>query len=91
MKAVGEDANYAKWLKNEHNYLPWTNVSIEVLQLCRQILTDDPSERIKLPDLVSCKWLMSKGVDETFSVQASKRLKLANSSAFRFFIEVLKS
>jgi len=81
MKAIDKDENYAKWTKNEHNYLPWTNVSIEVISLCRRILAPNPSERISMVDLLASKWVTNEVNDETFSVQSTKRLKLANSSA----------
>ena len=121
MKAIDKDENYAKWTKNEHNYLPWTNVSIEVISLCRngftvskiepfcehvarlvtlhyrrdskvnlntkkpfnkrRILAPNPSERISMADLLVSKWVTNEVNDETFSVQSTKRLKLANSSA----------
>ena len=81
MKAIDKDVNYLKWTQNEHNYLPWTNVSIDVISLCRRILSPDPTERISMSDLLASKWVTNEVNDETFSVQSTKRLKLANSSA----------
>ena len=62
MKAIMKDENFDKWVKNEHNYSPWTNVSIEVISLCRRILNPNPLERISMKDLLESKWLTNEAL-----------------------------
>lgn len=81
-KAVDEDPNYKLWKEGKTLKMPWTNVSIEVIQLSKKVLNFEIDKRLGLDALLKCDWLKNKKTDEAFSVHASKRLKLSESTCF---------
>ena len=56
--------------------------SIEVIQLSKKVLNFEIEKRLGLDALLKCDWLKNKKTDEAFSVHASKRLKLSESTCF---------